>query len=95
MGIFPSIELKLGNMRKPQEFTMVRSSCGKYILMQSDKCNGRLNVTTGEFIFTNKGQYSNHLALYGKPMELTIEVKNAILDKFKNNNATSYKITLG
>jgi hypothetical protein len=73
-----NFELKLGNMRKSQEFSALKQ--GDKIIIQSDKSTGMLDVNTGKFIFTNKSCYPAYLSAYGKPLELTEEQKKLIID---------------
>ncbi len=76
--MFKRLSLKLGNMRKPQEFSGLKQ--GNTITIQSDKSIGQLNLDTNKFIFTNKGSYFPHLSLYGQPLELTETQKKAIIE---------------
>lgn len=76
------IELKIGKMRKPQNF-LVQTVCelggGQQIVIQSSKSIGRLDTATGEFRFTTKGCYFPHLT-FAEPLELPEEVKAKITE---------------
>jgi hypothetical protein len=80
------IELKIGKMRKPQDFliqTVTIAGEGvkkeKHIVLQSGKAIGQLNVDTGEFKFSTKGAYFPHLA-FAVPTVLNADVKKKIIE---------------
>ena len=64
-----TVNLKLGNMRKPQEFVITQQGTDKFII-QSDKSIGVFNLD-GIGKLNTKGQYFPHLA-FAKPYNLTV-----------------------
>lgn len=67
------LTMKLGTMRKPQDFTVLFDPRDNTLMMQSDKSIGQFDATIGVGVFNQKGCYFIHLnAILGaKPMTLT------------------------
>ena len=71
--MFKEISLKLGNARKPQEYTIYPYNGDGFILIQSDTRIARVDMT-GKGIASNphsNGAYGSHLALERNPIQLT------------------------
>lgn len=73
---------KLGNMRKPQEFTVYPfNKVDGTLTIQSDKSIGTFDANTGKGLLNTKGCYFPHLTVvmgakpYQFPMELVQECK--------------------
>lgn len=80
------IDLKIGKMRKEQNFILYPfNKTDEHIMIQSDKSIGILHKETKKFIFTNKGCYSYHLSLHGKETELPEEVKDRIFKLYEES----------
>jgi len=57
-----SINLKLGNMRKEQDFTIYPFKEGDAtVIIQSHKAIAQIDVETGNMIYNTKGCYFHHL----------------------------------
>ena len=79
-----SIDLKIGKMRKAQEFVIYpKSSVDKSIVFQSDKCTGKIDIATRKVFFTNKGCYSYHLA-FAEEIVMPEEMINQIVDLYNS-----------
>lgn len=84
------IELKIGKMRKAQNFILYPyNENDEYIKIQSDKSIGILHKETRKFIFTNKGSYFPHLQLHGAETELAEEIKDEIFKLYKQSKGFS------
>lgn len=55
------LTVKLGNMRKAQEFLVLPTKPGEKIIVQSDKSIGCFNPDTGKGILNTKGCHFPHL----------------------------------
>lgn len=79
---FQNVTLKVGNMRKEQEFTIYPNGTSPdYILIQSDKRMAILMKESGKFFITKKNYNyptSVHLQIDRMEVELSNEDKEAI-----------------
>lgn len=78
--VFKCFTLKLGNMRKAQDFVIYPYDGSDYILLQSDNRITRVNIRTGDGIMNAKhqpnGAYGHHLNFSTVPVKLSeAEVK--------------------
>ena len=81
-----SIDLKIGRMRKPQDFILYPyKETDENIMIQSDKSIGILHKKTRKFIFTNKGSYFHDLQISGKETELAEEIKDQIIELYNDS----------
>lgn len=58
-----TVTAKLGNMRKPQTFTVQLTDKGNFIV-QSDKSIGQFDMNTGKGLLNTKGSYFHHLTKF-------------------------------
>lgn len=89
--VFKNYNLKLGNMKKPQEFTLYPYEGGDYITLQSSHRIARINLRTGEGKMNAKhesnGAYFIHLQIRPTvPVQLTEETKTEIQGYLWNNS---------
>lgn len=85
---FTSFDLKLGNMKKAQNFVLYPYDGGDYILLQSDKRIARINIRTGKGLINAAGcNYPTMIRLQLNPIscELPEDVKTAIQEKLWHN----------
>ena len=68
--MFKSVDLKLGNMRKPQNFVVQDVNGKNKIIIQSDKSIGVFDKKTGRGKLNTKGCYFPHLQ-YATPYVLS------------------------
>lgn len=75
------VNLKLGSMRKAQEF-IVRVDKEDQIYIQSDRCTGRFDKKTGVGVFNHKGCYFIHLneIMGARPLTLTADQLAQVLE---------------
>lgn len=82
---FKKVALKIGRMRKAQEFVIYPTTENNNVVIQSEKCIGQLNLTTNKFVFTNKGCHFPHLTFAVKT-ELTSEQLELIKNEVYKDN---------
>ena len=70
--MFKSVDLKLANMRKPQNFVVQDVNDKDKIIIQSDKSIGIFDKKTGKGKLNTKGCYFPHLP-YATPYALSME----------------------
>lgn len=79
-----TITLKLGNMRKPQEFVVYPYKNGQEkVSIQSDGRWATIEVATGKGLINSKNvNYPNSMSLMFNPIEITVdqETMNKIFD---------------
>ena len=86
-----TVNLKLGKMRKEQEFVVQVVNDRNEFVIQSDKAIGRFNTETGEGKMNFKGCYFPHLA-FAEPYDLTIGQLAACRVAMYNKGETLGKI---
>ncbi len=59
---FRNVTAQLGNMRKPQEFTVYPKTGDGRIIVQSDKSIGQFDPETGKGVLNTRGCYFPHLS---------------------------------
>jgi hypothetical protein len=78
MKMFKSVNLKLSNMRKPQNFVVQDINDQNAFYIQSDKSIGIFDKETGKGKLNTKGKYFPHLQ-FATPYRLTTEeLKNCL-----------------
>lgn len=96
--MFKSINLKLGNARKPEEFTIYPYNGNEQFTVQSDKRIAQVDMT-GKGIVSNPhagGAYFHHLVFERNPIQLNdselIELKLIVLGEgeLMNHNNCLY-----
>ena len=73
------VNLKLGKMRKEQEFIVMQCTGDKFQI-QSEKSIGLFDVKTGKGKLSTKGCYFHHLSLCGVEYQLTESELKLCLD---------------
>lgn len=73
--------LKLGNMRKPQDFSIYPEGDDGKILIQSNKSIGSFDKVTGEGLLNTKGCYFMHLNTFmgAKPYTLPADILKEVV----------------
>ncbi len=82
-----SFPMKIGNMRKPQNFVVYPGETDGKIKIQSDDCIATVDVNTGETKWArNKGgAYFLHLSLGGNIANGTEVIPMDIVNQLRNN----------
>lgn len=90
-----SVAMKIGKMRKPQNFVIYpNGTSDTHIVVQSDKCIGRLDKKTGEFQLSTSGQYFIHLQ-DAVTVDIPGELKEEIRRKYNAaSNGNNGQITI-
>jgi hypothetical protein len=85
-----NIELKIGRMRKPQDFILYPyKETDENIMIQSNKSIGILHKETKKFIFTSKGSYFHDLQISGQETVLAEEIKDQIIELYNDSKKYS------
>lgn len=74
--MFQRVSAKLGNMRKPQSFSVMTTSGGQ-LMVQSEKSIGQFDPATGKGRLSVKGNDFISLSLRGTPFEFPEDFRAA------------------